>query len=221
MTLKDLLRRFRALADDTVETYLWQDEDITDWLNDAQDQACVRGRLLVAEGDPALCQIALQPGQATYLLHRALYEIISLRIVAATGESRSLALKTREWLDAELRDWRDYPRPACFAIQTDTGLRVVGAIEASDVLHLEAYRLPISPMLHGSDEPELHLAHHEHLIHWALQKAYSVPDSEKFDPTRKDQAEAAFTQYFGPLPDADMRRQTRSDAVHHNKVILP
>ena len=46
MTLADLIRRFRVLADDKVQPYLWADEDVIDWLNDAQAQAAVRGRLL-------------------------------------------------------------------------------------------------------------------------------------------------------------------------------
>ncbi|WP_202758264.1 DUF6682 family protein [Delftia acidovorans] len=220
MTLEDLLRRFRTLAKDKVEPYRAEDDDVLDWLNDAHTQACVRGRLLVAEGEPALSQIALQPGQVAYPLHRAIYEIISLRIVDSTGQVRSITLKTREWLDAELHDWRDYPRPACFAIQTDTGLRVVGAIEAGDVLHLEAYRLPLKKLAIETDKPEIHEAHHEHLIQWALHKAFSVPDSELFDAARAGLAEQAFTAYFGLLPDADMRRTTREDVAHHNRGYL-
>ena len=65
-----------------------------------------------------------------------------------------------------------------------------------------------------------HKAHHEHLIDWALHRAFSVPDSEMFDANRAAQAEEAFTAYFGPLPDSDMRRITRHDVVHHNTVYL-
>lgn len=220
MTFEDLLRRFRALAKDRVEPYRAENEDVLDWLNDAQAQACVRRRLLVAEGDPALCEIALQPAQVAYPLHRAIYEIISLRIVAATGQVRFITLQTREWLDAELPDWRDYPRPACFAIQTDTGLRMVGTIDVGDVLHLEAYRLPLKNLANDADEPEIHDAHHEHLIQWALHKAFSVPDSELFDPNRAALAEQAFSAYFGALPDADMRRSTREDVAHYNRSYL-
>ena len=228
MTLEDLMRRFRTLAKDKAEPYRASDEDVVDWLNDAQAQACVRGRLLVAEGDPALCQIALAPNQAVYPLNRALYEIITLRIKTATGQWRDITIKSREWLNAELPDWRDYPRPVCFAIQTDTGLRLVGNIAAGDVLHLEAYRLPLALMALADPNvpstpqstPEIHESHHEHLIHWALHKAFSVPDSELFDPTRAALAEQAFTAYFGILPDADMRRKTREDVQHYVRGYL-
>ena len=65
-----------------------------------------------------------------------------------------------------------------------------------------------------------HKAHHEHLIDWALHRAFSVPDAETFDQHRADLAERAFTEYFGLLPDSDMRRITRHDVVHHNTVYL-
>ena len=66
-----------------------------------------------------------------------------------------------------------------------------------------------------------HKAHHEHLIDWALHKAFSVVDSETFDSQRAELAEAAFTRYFGPLPDSDLRRTTRMDVPHHNASVFP
>ena len=221
MNLADLIRRFRVLSKDVVLPYRTEDQDVIDWLNDAQAQACVRGRLLVAEGDQLLCQIALTPGQSTYPLHRSLYELIDLRVITPTGEVRKVVLKSREWLDAEFPEWRDCQRDCTMAIQTDTGLRLVGKVNAGEVLRLEAYRLPLKKLDNDTDKPEIHEAHHEHLIQWALHKAFSVPDSELFDPNRAALSERAFTSYFGRLPDSDMRRITREDVAHHNEAILP
>ena len=221
MNLADLIRRFRVLSKDVVFPYRTEDQDVIDWLNDAQAQACVRGRLLVAEGDQLLCQIALTPGQSTYPLHRSLYELIDLRVITPTGEVRKVVLKSREWLDAEFPEWRDCQRDCTMAIQTDTGLRLVGKVNAGEVLRLEAYRLPLKKLDNDTDKPEIHEAHHEHLIQWALHKAFSVPDSELFDPNRAALSERAFTSYFGRLPDSDMRRITREDVAHHNEAILP
>ena len=230
MTLQELIRRFRVLAKDYIKPLRAETEDVVAWLNDAQAQACVRGRLLVADSDPALCQIALTPGQHTYSLHPALYEIIDLRIGAPAGQTRKVVLKSREWLERSVPNWRNYPRYCSMAIQNDTSLRLVGQVEAGEILSIEAYRLPLQPMsLPDPDDPsapvnetpEIHAAHHEHLIEWALHKAFSVPDSELFDPSRAKLAEEAFTRYFGPLPDSDMRRATRHDVVQHNVAILP
>lgn len=221
MNLQELIRRFRVLASDMEEPYFWTNQDVAAWLSDAQAQACIRGRLLHADESDAMCNIALQPGTQTYKLHRALYELVSVRIKPTIGPSRPLKLVTREWLNAELPDWRDSERPVFWAIQGENSLRLVGTIEEGDVLHLECYRLPLAALEDESDEPEIHAAHHEHLIDWALFKAYSVPDADAFDPTRAKMAEDAFTRYFGLQPDSDMRRATRHDVQHYVRAILP
>ena len=220
MTLADLIRRFRVLSNDTAQPYFWEDVDITDWLDDAQAQACIRGRLLRDDSRASVCAIALTPGTATYKLHPKLYEIISIRRVPASGRTRPVSLKSREWLDANRRDWRDCQRPAVTAIQDDTSIRVVGKVEDGDTLQMEVYRLPLLSLA-DSDSPEIHEAHHEHLVLWALHKAFSIPDTEAFDAARADRAEAAFTRYFGIAPDSDMRRQTREDVLHVNQAFFP
>ena len=65
MALENLIRRFRVLAQDTEQPFLWSDEAVIEWLNDAQAQACVRGRLIREAENPSVCQIALTPGQHT------------------------------------------------------------------------------------------------------------------------------------------------------------
>ena len=88
-------------------------------------------------------------------------------------------------------------------------------------LYLEGYRLPLKPLVNDTDKPEINQAHHRNLVHWALHRAFSKPDSETIDPQRAATAEAAFTRYFGIAPDSDMRRQTREDVLHVNKVFFP
>ncbi len=220
MNLAALIRRFRVLANDKAQPYLFDGDDVTDWLNDAQAQACIRGRLLREDALDAVCRIALTAGQHTYTLHPSAYELIALWIEGVDGR-RQVTLKSREWLQANVHDWRSLDRPACMAIQDDTTIRLVGTVATGETLVIECYRLPIRPMRVDSDEPEIHRAHHEHLIDWALHKAFSVTDAEALDKDRAALAERAFTAYFGQLPDSDMRRITREDVSHHNEAILP
>lgn len=184
------------------------------------------GTALVAD-HAKLCRLSfdgsvLSKAELTDKLHPLAYELIDLRIRPAIGgRSRPLALVSREWLNAEVCDWRDSQLPASWAIQDERSIRIVGKITEGDVLHLECYRLPRWPLCNDSDEPEIHEAHHEHLIQYALMQAYSVPDSEVFDPARARMAEELFTTYFGRPVDSDLRRITRHDVVHHNVAVLP
>lgn len=220
MTLQDLIRRFRVLADDRTEPLFWQNEDVVDWLNDAQRQACIRGRLLREDEDSSICEIPLDADTHTYPLHASVYELIHLQITPASGKPRRISLVTREWLDGRMPEWRELDEPACYAIQNETSIRIVGKITDGDTLNLECYRLPLV-LRDDNDEPEIHAAHHEALIHWALHRAFSVPDAEKFDPQRSQNSEEEFTRYFGLLPDSDLRRSTRDDFPQHNCAVMP
>lgn len=222
MTLAELIRRFRTDSGDKVEPYFWPDEEVTDFLNDGQVQACMRARLLREDALPAMCEVDLAVGQHTYALHSKLYEIINLRLSPGNGgKARGIDLKSREWLDAEMPDWRDAQFPARFAVQNETSLRVVGVIEPGDRLLLEAYRLPLKGLRNEMDKPEIHEASHKHLIAWALHKAFSIPDADPSDLQRAALAEQQFTDYFGPPVDSDLRRATRVDVEHHTHVYLP
>lgn len=222
MTIEDLIRRFRVAARDTATPYLFADQDVVDWLNDAQEHACIRARLLRDDSTLAVTRIPLTVGTHTYPLHEAVYELINLRLIHASGDRpTTLCVQSREWLDANVTDWRDSEYPAEFVIQDDTSIRVVGTFAAGDRIDLECYRLPLDLLANDNDEPAIHRSHHVHLIDWALHRAFSVPDTETVDDKRAGDGEARFTAYFGPMPDADMRRITRHDVEHHNVSILP
>lgn len=228
MNLPELIRRFRVMANDRQEPYLWDDQDVIAWLNDAQAQACIRGRLILEDADPDICSVALTSGVQVYPLHPAVYELVIVILHPVTGNAYRLNLVSREWLDANEPEWRTDTNPARYVIQGETSLRVVGSFETGAALALECYRTPTAAMTLPDpldpdivSDPEIHLAHHEHLIDWALYRAYSVPDSETLDPARAALAEEAFTRYFGPLPDNDLRRATRHDVVHRNVPVIP
>ncbi|AVQ84289.1 phage adaptor protein [Variovorax sp. PMC12] len=224
MTLQQLIRRFRVLARDTVAPYLWADEDVRDWFNDAQAQAAVRARLLLEDSLPAVCQIVMEAGRHTYPLHASLYELTNLHLVDAVPEPVELKLVSRGWLDREAPGWRvgeGVPAGELrYALQGDTTLRLVNTPTAAGTLFIEGYRLPLATMTANDDVPEIHKAHHEKLIQWPLHRAFSIPDSQAFDPNRAAIAEGEFTAYFGPMPDADMRRITRED-TDQTTVVYP
>jgi len=222
MNLEGLIRRFRTKARDTATPYLFGDEEVTDWLNDAQEQACIRGRLILEDAAEEVIRIDLTPGTGAYALHESVYEIVTAHILwpgMDRDDIKPLSIVTREWLNKYQPKWREDSQPARWAIQDDTRIRIVGTFPEDAWLQLECYRLPLYPMVSDADEPEIHRAHHEHLIDWALHEAYSIPDTEVFDPEKSRRAEAEFTTYFGPLPDSGLRRETRHDFVQVNEVI--
>lgn len=215
MRREALRRRVRLLAQDTTLPYLWQDEDIDDWLNEAQQEAAIRARLLRATpaSHPALCEFSLTAGETTIALPDQLYEI-SYQEWQSVGERRPLKLVSREWMDTTLPGWRAMPAAEPdYLVQDRQALEVVPAPSADGAVLIEGYRLP-EPMDLDADEPRIPLAHHIHLVQWALHIGYSLPDAETLNPGKSQTAEAEFTRYFGARPDADLRTDTRNDETH-------
>lgn len=219
MLQEELEKDFRVAAQDKVgPEYLFDRADVARWLIEAEQEACIRGRLLHESSNPAVCEIRVVAGVSSYPLHAALYEIdhLGLKLSGAT-DRRRVKLVSQEWLDEHLNGWRDRSGTPEYAIQGDTSLRLVPSPDAAATLLLEGYRLPIRGLTaDAKSKPEIFQAHHRHLVNWALHRAYSVPDAEVFDPDRARQAERDFTDYFGPRPDCDLRRLTQEDGPHHN-----
>lgn len=204
---------------DKVEPYFFEQPDVARWLIEAEQEACIRGRLLHESSRDAVCLIDITVGEASYPLHAVVYEIDRLGLrEPGCPERREVRLVSREWLDDNHSGWRDRSGLPQFAIQNDTDIRLVPTPNAPGTLSLECYRLPLRGLTTDKlSKPEIHQAHHRHLVNWALHRAFSVPDSETLDLGRADVALAAFTAYFGDRPDSDLRRITRHDVEHHNK----
>lgn len=214
MQLSQLIQRFRVQANDKVEPYLNDDESVIDWLNDATSEACIRGRLIKESDNADVCIIEVVVGTAKYRLHESLYELSRVWFEPGNGARGSyLALMSSESLDQRYKcdNWKLMQGIPQFAIQDDTGIRLVPSPNIEGAMHLEGYRVPLANMQNEADEPEINSIHHIHLIDWALHKAFSVPDSEFFDPNRSALAEQEFEEYFGIRPDSDLRRITRED----------
>lgn len=218
MTLGELIARFRSASNDKVEPYFWSDEEVTSYLNSAQLEAAIRGRLIFEVADPDVCSIDVLKGQPIYNLNPLLYEIAHASFKANSEQQGCrIAIKSPEDMDGLCgADWRERSGSPRFAVQADKWLRLVPTPDADGLLLIEGYRAPKPMLLIDADTvgPEISELHHEHLVNWALHKAFSIPDAESFDPQRSGQAERDFTEYFGIRPDSDLRRITREDVAH-------
>lgn len=221
MNLEGLIAQFRVDADDALVPPLWPDADVTGWLNEAANEAAVRGRLIHESSDPAVCQIAVTAGVTVYPLHDALYEIDYLAFLpVGTTARQTVALKSREQLDDLYPAWRETSGDVRYALQDDTRIRLALTPLVAGTLYLEGYRLPIYPLANDSDEPEIHRSHHIKLVLWALHRAFSKPDAETIDPTRAALAEKDFTAAFGQRPDSNLRRASQQDVQQHNTAFF-
>lgn len=219
MTLAELIRQFRVDTDDLVTPYLFATRDVRGWFNEAEQEACVRKRLLREVSNSDLCTIAVTTvAGSVYSLHTAVAWVTRADFTP-TGETDpiNLALVDTPYLDRIEPYWRTTTENPRFLIVDDTSVQLGCIPEADGTLQLEVYRLPLDLIEERTSEsPEIHRVHHRELVNWALHRAYSRPDSQIYDPDRSMKALAAFTAYFGQRPDADMRRDQEQNRPQYN-----
>lgn len=214
-TLRQLLRDLRDDLDDDVARYHYSDKKLTRWLNQAVEEAAVRGRMLLESARADICQIALQAGVAEYALHPCAWVI--RRAVLDGDLSDPLYRTTTHDMDIRGgRSWRTQTGMPQFLIRDQQAGRILLSPipEQDSILHLTVIRTPDESELleQPDDEPVIDPIHHQRLVHWALWRAYSVKDSEKLDPNAAQTNLALFEQAFGARPSAGQIRHLAIDA---------
>jgi hypothetical protein len=219
MNVKELEAEFRERADDEAMPYLWSSDDFLRWLNQAQDEACIRKKLIFENTKPEFCRIAVSAGAgSTYQINDKIIAIDYAYLVDASGDRHPLILSDSDELNRIKPDWRTSTDRPCHIIHRDNTLQFGGRISESYTLQLECYRLPLKCLKEEGDKPEINQVHHIHLIEWVLHKAYSKPDSQTLNQGKADEAEKEFTDYFGPRPDANQRKNEFANRPHRNKA---
>lgn len=219
MELQELRAAFRTETGDKREPYLFDDDDLDLWFNEATKEAALRARLIYEATNTDICQIAVTAGTTTYSVHTSLYEIVRARFQATGSDDWTyLDIRSREELDRIRPLWRETEEKVRDLIQDEKTLTFGCIPSESGTLKLEGYRLPTSTLEDDDSVPEIHSRHHRNLVDWVLFRAYSNPDAETNDPKRAEEAERRFIKYFGLRPDAQARSLTRHDVHHRNQL---
>src|SRR5258708_26884321 len=87
MKVRQIFDLFRSEVDDAKEPFLWPDADLMEYLNDAENEACRRARLIIDSTNEDICQIAIVAATALYALDP---RVIFIR--RARMQSRSLPI---------------------------------------------------------------------------------------------------------------------------------
>lgn len=198
MTLQDLITLYRADMQDEQEPYFCSDKLLTLYANEAQDEACRRGRLLVDSSSP-FCKIAYQAGDATVPLDPSVLNV--LRAVGDDGQH--MAMVEADVMDADYPAWRSlshrYRRPTRLVSGLDTGaLHLWPRPNEAGTIELTVQRLPKARLVNMTDEPEIRAEAHPALAQWLCYRAFSRQDTELFNENKAQAALKKFEAEFGP-----------------------
>lgn len=209
MTLTDLIAAFRTEADDQTAPYLWSDSEIVGYLNDAENEACIRANLLVEEQT-----LILAAGQQSVGLDPRVLDVAEVRRVIGR-------LPLRRESIAGFNGWPSNGTPRGYALSGRI-LYVRPIPQTPETLWLRIYRLPSEPLVLDwpNSEPEIPTSEHLRLLDWALYRAFSKRDADTYEKNRGMDYGARFEANFGPRPSAHARQQYRDAAEHRVTAII-
>lgn len=209
--LRDRLRS--AYLDDTAEPYLWADDLLNELIEESQQEAVLRSRMLVAN-----IELPLVAGQGRYPLPVGTLDIARMRVPGAPSLRRTSVDELDESGSWEQRQGR----PTHYAFTSiqlagDGDLIVYPAPAGAVVARLAIQRLP-AVLAQDSDEPELPGHMHLFILEWAAHRAFSLRDSDSEDEARAAKHAAEFSRVFGERLNASALRKRADKRPHRTKI---
>lgn len=201
MTLGELIAAFRSEVGDAVSPYLWSDEEVTEYANDAVFEACRRAKLITDSSTAACCSVTVTPPATDAALHDSI--IYVTEVLLPSGYP--LRKASRRYLDRTIPGWRAQTAQTPELWVPDFSsrrLRPYPTPLAETVFSLTVVRGPLTEMSDTvNHSPEIPTRYHRALLHWMKVRAYSRSDSETKNDKLAEAAEKRFALEFGaPVP---------------------
>lgn len=201
----ELYDSFRLDIVDTAKPYLWTDDEVWRYANDAY-RMFVRLTGGIADFTSDLTQLALSAGTDIYDLNKAILRITQATLLS-TGQD--VAVKNYTDLQKMYMGVTDYGQYRTLNMNNTPGevrvmvigmqknkTKVIQIPTVDDTIAMMVYRLPTVAIVdetHTLDDVEED--HHLPLLHWMKHLAYLKQDAETFDKTRSEEAGAKFRNY--------------------------
>lgn len=217
-TVVELIQDFRRQVDDLVEPYLWSDEEIRDYFDEAEDDFCERTNALYDQ-----LNFDYVAGQEWLSLPSYITDIRA----AADGNYRVVAVRNRApWEEAigrddygihfNANDWPLVTGPTVIALITDLRLDQVRLYPIPSVngsIILDVYRRPVVSL---AERPELEVTDRKQqrvIFTEACALAYGKHDAEAYNPKMAEALHLEYLQACDELARSARRRRRDNQTV--------
>lgn len=218
MTLAELRAYVRERIRDTLEPYFFSDSTLTGYLNEAEDEACVRAKLIYDTSKT----LTLVADQAVYDLGASALSarfFLFDRFALSGPNYRILTTKVIAEMDNERPSWEDAGSGIPEFVLMDQAPRKItlwptpSSNVAGDTVRLRGFRYPLAAMSANDAEPEIDPQYHADLADWVMARCYSTHDFDAYNLALSKAHASDFDRAFGPRPDAALlslmaRRET-------------
>lgn len=237
MTLRELLNLLRgSILNDRSDRvsgtpdYLWTDETLVTYINEAQRRFAVQSLVLRDGSTDEVTKVALVEGQEMYPLHESVLAVISAKI---EGSASDLQRVGHSFLNAYRQPTDNWVDPATFAERTPgatlafatdeelslsdseslsaVSLRafpVPSAAEDGTFLRLRVVRKPLEPLRVGDlgARPEIPEDHHIEMLDYAAYLALRIVDDDAGSIKRAADFKATFEENVRQAKITSMRK---------------
>lgn len=211
MTLGELINLARLRLDDLVAPYQWSDAALIEFANSAQDEACIRARIL---RDVAVIDATSAAG--TYAFPFQILNVLDATVTDANGSQRLWQISNAEYQRLLHYDMSTFNRPRQFTVSPDAAsFTLFPTPQIETTVEFVCARAPLESerMTSFGDSPVIPTQFHRDLVYWMLYQAFSMRDADKQSLQLATQAEKDFIQRFGNKPSARMEQLGRTSGV--------
>lgn len=222
MTPARLYDLFRTDIVDTAKPYLWSDDEVWEYMDEAQKQFT---RLTggISDSSSTLTQLSVAVGDEWLDISP---RIIKIRHAQKTTNDAELQIVNFEDTELLQRD-NDYGIRRIFKLNSDSGplqylvagmerarLRLLPIPDTAEDIKLIVYRIPLEDITSDSQPDfEIEDQHHRPLLHWMKKLAYEKQDAETFDKDKSEKFEAKFLAYCAEAKHERELREHKYRAV--------
>lgn len=193
-TPKDLVDAFRTYSRDTVVPYLWSDLELYQYATEAESSVA-QELLCLQDMTSTAAVLDVTAGEPNITLSPSTLRIRSAFFITATGEQRSLELRTMDGMrDAKV--FTDTGSPRVLIIGGSSGTaRVYPIPTESGTLQLSIYRTPLKALT-ATSKFEIPFHYTPALLEWMIYLAYRKRDADTFSPGQSAAGMAGFEEYM-------------------------
>jgi hypothetical protein len=184
---------FRADVDDSVAPFLWSDDLIALYADDAQKKFC---RLTngIADSSSDLCSVDIEAGEPIAAIDK---RILRIRRAQRDSDGAKLDIWNLEDLDSRgirLTNVQGPVRAVVLGMDEHT-VRWLDVPQLNDTATLSVYRLPLRDITTTKSQLEIDSQHHFALLMWMKHLAYARQDTDTHNEQLSQRFEAEFRAY--------------------------
>jgi hypothetical protein len=217
MTRRELLQRYRLALDDVEEPYLWLDEELTIYLNDAIDIACEEARILEDVSTASVVEVSITADDSTASIDSSIVKINRAKFAGQSTPMKIIYSGCIDYLDANYSGWESSDSSTSSTLLTEGfGSNTVGLYpphDTTETLYLRVYRRPLAAeRLGNSDQddesPVVDAKYHRFFDHYIMYRAYLKEDSQTHDPKKAAEHFARWkTEGLGGIQRVDIIKE--------------